>query len=150
MYGRGLLKGLAITIRHFFGRAITEQYPEHRPVLAPRFRGLLSLAADKCTACGTCASSCPNRAIRIHTRRDEKKRRLIGYEVNLLYCLFCGLCVEACPEGALSFSPDFELATYHRSGAIYTLYALSGEAAKTKAVDLAGQGEFQGRRAAGG
>lgn len=138
VYGEGLLKGLGITIRHFFGKAITEQYPERRPKLAPRFHGLLSLDPTKCTACGTCANFCPNGVIRIKSERDEQKRRhLTGYEVNLLYCLFCGLCVEACPEDALRFTPHFELATYRRAGAIYDLYALSREAA----------GE---RRAAGG
>lgn len=125
MYGEGLLKGLGITIRHFFGRAITQQYPEEKPVLPERFHGLLSLDVARCTACGTCANFCPNGVIKISSERDEhKKRHLTEYKVNLFYCLFCGLCVEACPEGALRFTQNFELATYSRDGAVYDLYAL--------------------------
>lgn len=123
MYGAGLLKGLKVTFKHFFGKAITEQYPERRPNLPPRSHGSFVLASADCTGCGTCAISCPNGVITVKTIRDEnKKRHLTGFEMKLMYCLFCGLCVENCPTGALKTTPDFELSCYSREEAILNLY----------------------------
>ena len=126
MYGKGLLTGLGITLKHFFGKAVTEQYPEQRPKLSQRFQGFLALDAEKCTACGICANSCPNGVITGSSERDEnKKRYLTGYKVELEYCLFCGLCVEACPQEALSWTQEFEHACYHREDTVYKLYELT-------------------------
>ena len=41
-----LLKGMAITLRHLFTHAVTEQYPKQRPTLAERYRGIPRLNAD--------------------------------------------------------------------------------------------------------
>ena len=38
-----LIKGLALTGRHFFSKSITVQYPEEKTPLSPRFRGLHAL-----------------------------------------------------------------------------------------------------------
>ncbi len=123
MYGQGLVKGLSITLKHFFGRAVTEQYPEQKPVLSPRFHGMLALDAVRCNACGTCANWCPNGVIQIESVRDaNKKRVLTGYALDMQYCLFCGLCVESCPQNALSWTQDFELACYHREDTLHKLY----------------------------
>lgn len=123
MYGTGLLKGLKVTFKHFFGKAITEQYPERRPNLPPRSHGSFALIEDKCTGCGTCAISCPNGVINVKTIRDEnRKRHLTGFEMDLMYCLFCGLCVESCPTGALKNTTDFELSCYSRQGTLLKLY----------------------------
>ncbi|WP_227766664.1 NuoI/complex I 23 kDa subunit family protein [Zhaonella formicivorans] len=122
MYGEGLLKGLRVTFRHFFGKAITEQYPERRPKLPPRSHGSFKLNTEKCSACGTCALSCPNNVISVESFRDEnKKRHLSGFRMELMYCLFCGLCVESCPSSALKFTDDFELSCYSRDGMVLTL-----------------------------
>lgn len=123
MYGQGLLKGLRVTFRHFFGKALTEQYPERYPQLPPRSHGSFELEAGKCTGCGTCALSCPNKVISVDTFRDEnKKRHVTGFKMELMYCLFCGLCVESCPSNALKFTTDFELSSYSRDDTILKLY----------------------------
>lgn len=122
MFGKGLLKGLSITWHFAFGRAITEQYPERRPKLAPRSHGSFVLEREKCTACGVCANACPNHVISVESRRDENnKRHLTKYSMKLGQCLFCGLCVESCPSQALHFKPDFELACYHYEDTIHVL-----------------------------
>lgn len=115
MYGLGLLKGLKVTLGHFFGKKITREYPEERPLLPSRSRGYFALDAEKCTACGLCKNSCPNRVITVEGEKGEDgKRRAVYYRMDIEYCLFCGLCVEACPFGALRHTTDFEHASYRR------------------------------------
>ncbi len=115
MFGQGLIKGLSITLKHFFEKKITQQYPEERPVLPDRFKGSLRLVVPKCIACGLCANSCPNHVIKIESEKDENnKKKLTGYKVMLERCLFCGFCVEACPTKALQWTKEFELTKYFR------------------------------------
>jgi formate hydrogenlyase subunit 6/NADH:ubiquinone oxidoreductase subunit I len=47
---------------------------------------------DGCTACGTCAESCPAEAI----KEGEKK-----YSIDADACIDCGSCVDACPVSAI-------------------------------------------------
>jgi NADH:ubiquinone oxidoreductase subunit E len=62
--GLGIAKGLSVTLRRFFGRRATIQYPETEPDVAVRFRGRLQLLYDewgalKCETCFQCAQACP-------------------------------------------------------------------------------------------
>lgn len=116
MFGKGLLKGLAITFKHSFEPDITEQYPEVRPMLAERFRGCLQLAPDKCIVCGLCTRACPNNVLSFETvqKPGSKKKLLRSYTIDLQYCMFCNLCVEACTSGSLYFNHNFELASFNR------------------------------------
>jgi ferredoxin len=50
----------------------------------------------KCTACGTCAESCPADVI---TVQDTAA-------FNLSKCIGCMCCVEVCPHGALTPRPN--------------------------------------------
>ena len=128
MYGQGLLKGMAVTIKHFFGKAITEQYPERKPDIAERFHGFFELDLNKCNACNTCATTCPNGVITVTSARDPEtnKRYTTGFEMHIYYCLFCGLCVESCPRDALHFTKEYELAQYRKSAVVCDL-AKKGE-----------------------
>lgn len=116
MVGRGLLKGLGITLRHTFEKDITIQYPEQPPHLEDRFRGCLNFDYKNCIVCGLCVKACPNNVLSFETAQVEgsKKKRLVRYTIDLQYCLFCNLCVEACPKSTLFFVHDFELATHQR------------------------------------
>jgi len=56
IYLPAILKGMGVTIGHFFRKPETLQYPDERPNLSPRFRGLQELQVDengeeKCVAC---------------------------------------------------------------------------------------------------
>ncbi|NLC06686.1 MAG: NADH-quinone oxidoreductase subunit I [Syntrophomonadaceae bacterium] len=116
MYGEGLIKGLRVTLKHFFGPHLTQYYPEERPILPPRFHGFLAFDPENCIVCGLCQTACPNRVISLKSEKggeDGKKRILTEYVLDFRYCMFCGLCIEACPKGCLKFTHEFEKATYH-------------------------------------
>lgn len=73
---RSLLVGMGTTIKVFFRRKTTEQYPENRATLkiSDRFRGeLVMIHNDKnehrCVACGICQMNCPNGTINVVTKQ---------------------------------------------------------------------------------
>src|ERR1700761_4586254 len=132
IYLPAILKGLSITLKHFFRKSVTVRYPEQKREFSENFRGLHSLKRDeegreRCTACGLCALSCPAEAITMiaaerkpgeeHLYREEKYAAV--YEINMLRCIFCGLCEEACPKDAVYLSENFAPANYTRKGFIY-------------------------------
>lgn len=114
MFGKGLLKGLKITLGWFFKPKVTVQYPEERCPLPERFHGAPTFDYDKCIGCNMCVAACPNKVIHLETDTVDKKKIVKQYDFDQQYCLFCGLCEEACPKDALKFSQDFELTKYHR------------------------------------
>ncbi len=116
MYGKGILKGMGITLKHWFGKNLVVQYPEVQPHLEDRFRGCLQIEFEKCIACETCVRTCPNHVLSVEAVKDEttKKKKLMTYTINVESCLFCGLCTEVCPVHCLYFNHNFELAKYNR------------------------------------
>ncbi|MBE0428705.1 MAG: SLBB domain-containing protein [Thermoleophilia bacterium] len=66
----GLLKGMHATISHLLTRKVTVQYPEQKPELPERSRGLIRLRLKKnlkprCISCTFCEQVCPAIAIKI-------------------------------------------------------------------------------------
>ncbi len=119
MYLPAIASGMAITLKHFFKKKPTINYPEQKRYLGPIFRGHHILKKDeagreRCTACGLCAVACPAEAISMvaaerqsgeeHLYREEKYAAV--YEINMLRCIFCGLCEEACPKQAIYLRHD--------------------------------------------
>lgn len=114
LYLPAILNGLLITIRHFFKKKVTVKYPEAKREFSPVYRGMHVLkrdeqGAERCTACGLCALTCPAEAITMvakerkpgeeHLYREEKYASV--YEINMLRCIFCGNCEDACPKEAI-------------------------------------------------
>lgn len=132
MYLPAIFQGLFITFRHIFKKKPTVFYPEHKREFSENFRGLHSLkrdekGAERCTACGLCALSCPAEAITMiaaerkpgeeHLYREEKYAAV--YEINMLRCIFCGFCEEACPKQAIYLDGDIAKADYTRDSMIF-------------------------------
>lgn len=129
---RELCRAMGVTIRYFFTKPITVQFPEEKVKLYPRFRGRHELqrhpdGLEKCVGCGLCAAVCPTKCIYVEaaenteeTQRSPGERYAKVYEINLLRCMFCGLCEEACPTGAIVLGRQFALADYNRDVLVYT------------------------------
>jgi NADH-quinone oxidoreductase subunit I len=121
--GRGLLRGLATTLRTMTRRSVTRQYPDERPELPPRSRGVIALLEENCTSCMLCARECPDWCIYIDSHketipatspggRDRVRNVLDRFDIDFSLCMYCGICIEVCPFDALFWSPEFEYAEF--------------------------------------
>ena len=59
-FGRGLVKGLVTTARVLMRTTNTAEYPDVRPDLPPRSRGVIALVEENCTVCMLCSRECPD------------------------------------------------------------------------------------------
>ena len=128
MYGVGILKGLAVTLRNMGRKPFTIQYPKERVPQHPRFRGQEFVwYEDRCTGCASCAKYCPLGIIRIVTdphggnEQDGGSYRVDVFDIDQARCMYCGLCVEACPYDALDMGSGFEAARYRREDLVITV-----------------------------
>jgi NADH-quinone oxidoreductase subunit I len=119
-------RGLSITFGYIFRKKVTLEYPDVRPKLMPRYRGLHYLTrypdgGERCVCCGLCAAACPADAIYMEPAETETGERYAEvYEINELRCIFCGMCEEACPEEAIFLGHEFEFSAGDRGDFIYT------------------------------
>ena len=125
------LKGFAVTFGQMFKKPITQQYPEYKRPVYPRFRGRHRLhlhenGLEKCVGCALCAAACSAHCIRVIAGENreghvisEGERYAEVYEIHMLRCIFCGFCVEACPTEALGMTGEYELATFSREAQLY-------------------------------
>jgi NADH-quinone oxidoreductase subunit I len=120
--GLGLLKGLGVTMKHLLRRSVTQQYPEVKPVLPPRSRGVIALKQENCTVCYKCSRECPDWCIYIDAHKEahppasggkaRSVKVLDRFAIDFALCMYCGICVEVCPFDALFWSPEFEYAVH--------------------------------------
>lgn len=121
-----ILIGHAITLRYFFKKKITINYPYEKGPLSPRFRGEHALrrypnGEERCIACKLCEAICPAQAITIEAEeRSDGSRRTTRYDIDMIKCIYCGLCQEACPVDAIVEGPNFEYSTETREELYYT------------------------------
>lgn len=129
-----LLTGMKVTLREFFTKKVTEEYPDNRATLVmfDRFRGTLCMPHDengkvKCIACGLCQMNCPNGTLNldietvIDGETGKNKKAMRRYQYDLGSCMFCHLCVNVCPAGAIRFDTKFEHAVFEREKLVKVL-----------------------------
>jgi NADH-quinone oxidoreductase subunit I len=132
MYLPAIFSGMIITMKHFFRKPATIQYPEQTREFSKIYRGQHVLkrdeiGAERCTACGLCAVACPAEAITMTAAErkpgEEKLYReekyAAKYEINMLRCIFCGDCEEACPKEAIFLTDRKVDSFYTRKEFIY-------------------------------
>jgi len=120
--GLGLLKGLSVTLKHALRPSITQQYPQEKPDLPPRTRGVIALKEANCTVCYKCSRECPDWCIYIDAHKETHEpasggkgrsmKVLDRFAIDYALCMYCGICVEVCPFDALFWSPEFEYSEY--------------------------------------
>ena len=121
-----LVSGMALTLKYFFKKKATLNYPFERGPLGPRFKGEHALrrypnGEERCIACKLCEAVCPAQAITIEAEpREDGSRRTTRYDIAMTKCIYCGLCEEACPVDAIVEGPNMEFAAETHEELIYT------------------------------
>jgi formate hydrogenlyase subunit 6/NADH:ubiquinone oxidoreductase subunit I len=122
-FGLGLLKGMAVTLKHLFKHNTVIEYPDEKQDLPPRTRGVIALKEENCTVCMLCGRECPDWCIYIDSHKEtlppkreggrQRKRNVLDrFAIDYALCMYCGICVEVCPYDALFWSREFEYAEY--------------------------------------
>ncbi|HXU78185.1 MAG TPA: NADH-quinone oxidoreductase subunit I [Methylomirabilota bacterium] len=141
LYLPAIIGGFKVSLRHFFKKKVTLQYPEEKWMVPAGYRGAPYLVTDqagrtKCVSCQLCEFVCPPKAIRIippgeagapEAGNVEKAPK--EFDINMLRCIFCGYCQEVCPEEAIFLMKDYSLTGGSRDEMIYNkekLLALGG------------------------
>ena len=141
LYLPALAKGLAVTLKHFFRKKITIQYPEEKYVPPDGYRGLHRLnkypdGRIRCVACEMCSAACPADCIHIvpgpSPWEDGKERYPVRFDIDLLRCIFCGFCEMACPEEAIELTEIYDFSNYTRDDLLIDKEGLLGVYELTK------------------
>jgi NADH-quinone oxidoreductase subunit I len=145
--GGGILKGLAVTARNFFGsfvsreRLTTVEFPEERVPITESARNFPFLVYDgadwdagmRCVACLICEKECPPKCILINKSTD-KKPDAVGkpqfypavFDIDVSVCMSCQICVEVCPFDAIKMDNAYDYSTNDRfSGLLWDKQRLS-------------------------
>ncbi len=142
MSGSGLLKGMVVTAKNFFGsyvskeRLTTVSYPEEKSTVSHFSRNVPFLVFDgddadagmRCTSCFQCEKACPPKCIIIEKAKDENGKPLkrpAEFKIDMSVCMGCQICVEVCPFESIWMDSEFELATTDRfDGLLFDLKKL--------------------------
>src|SRR5947209_19992276 len=114
--GVGLIKGLGVTLKHLLQPSITQQYPDEKPNLPPRSRGVIALKEENCTVCYLCSRECPDWCIYIHAHKESHEpigggrgrsaKVLDRLAIHHALSTHSRICVQVCPLASLSSSPE--------------------------------------------
>lgn len=135
-----ILVGMRITLRYYFAKTVTLQYPEVPPVLQPRYRGFHYYEIEKCIACDMCAKACPVDCIYIEKSGPRKLDKATGvakggamqrYAIDYAKCMFCGLCTDPCPTDCIHMGDIHDLSGYDRSSMVVEFTELAKQGLKT-------------------
>lgn len=131
LYLPAIAGGFKVTLRHFFSKKVTMQYPEEKWVVPQGYRGAPYLVKDpdgntKCVSCQLCEFVCPPKAIKIvppgpegTADRPNAEKMPKEFDINMLRCIFCGYCQEVCPEEAIFLMKDYSLQGFTRKEMVF-------------------------------
>ncbi|HEX2241078.1 MAG TPA: 4Fe-4S binding protein [Actinomycetota bacterium] len=122
-FGIGLLKGMAVTLKHLFKHNTVIEYPDVKQDLGARTRGVIALKEENCTVCMLCGRECPDWCIYIDSHKEtlppkraggrpRKRNVLDRFAIDYALCMYCGICVEVCPYDALFWSREYEYSEF--------------------------------------
>jgi NADH-quinone oxidoreductase subunit I len=135
-----ILVGMRITLRYFFARTVTLQYPDLPPTNQPRYRGFHFYEIEKCIACDMCAKACPVDCIYIEKTGPRKLDKASGvakggamlrYAIDYAKCMFCGLCTDPCPTDCIHMGDNHDLSAYDRASLVVEFTELAKEGLQT-------------------
>lgn len=135
-----ILVGMRITLRYYFAKTVTVQYPDVAPVLQPRYRGFHYYEIEKCITCDMCAKACPVDCIYIEKSGPRKFDKQAGiarggavlrYAIDYSKCMFCGLCTEPCPTGCIHMGDNHDLSAYDRASMVVEFTELARQGLQT-------------------
>lgn len=126
LYLPTLVGGFAVSIKHFFRKKITMEYPEQKWTVPPGYRGVPHLVRDqqgrvKCVACQMCEFICPPKAIKVtppgpveNPELGAIEKQPAEFQINMTRCIFCGFCQEICPEEAIFLMDKYSMNAHSR------------------------------------
>ena len=125
----GSLAAMRATLRNFFRRGNTVQYPlVKRPIPGQWRGGTFALTLDpktreeNCIGCRLCEYICPSQIIRVTLRKGEKRENGLGatyadhFSLDYQACMQCELCVQVCPTDAIVMTRYLADCPYTREG----------------------------------
>ena len=132
-------------------RAVTAQYPDVKPELPPRSRGVIAPARGELHGLHAVRPRVP-RLVHLHrlaqgddpghrpAARERQRNVLDRFAIDFSLCMYCGICIEVCPFDALFWSPEFEYAELD-------IRDLTHEKDRLRRVDVDGAAAAGARRA---
>lgn len=125
----GSFRAMGTTLRNFFRRATTVQYPKVQRSLPRQWRGgTFALTLDpetgeeNCIGCRLCEFICPSQIIRVTLRKGDKRENGIGatysdeFTLEFEACMQCELCIQVCPTDAIVMTRYLADCPYARDG----------------------------------
>jgi NADH-quinone oxidoreductase subunit I len=122
-------QAMGTTLRNFFRRATTVQYPKVQRPIPKKWRGgsfALTFDPDTgeeiCAGCRSCATICPSQIIAVTTVKGEPRKSGKGktysdvFTIDYQACMQCELCVHVCPTDALVMTRFMHEPSYDRAG----------------------------------
>jgi len=125
----GSFAAMGATLRNFFRRSNTVQYPlVTRPIPRQWRGGTFALTLDpqtgeeNCIGCRLCEYICPSQIISVTLRKGEKRQNGLGatycdhFALDYQACMQCELCIQVCPTDAIVMTRYLADCPYTREG----------------------------------
>jgi len=117
---------MKITWRHLWSKPVTVQYPDEKPQIDGRYRGVHYLEQDLCIYCQACAKACPVDCIEMVADRHGKELEWQQFTLDYQKCMFCELCVYPCPKDCIHMGDEYVYVSEDRTDLVKELLTYTG------------------------